>query len=271
MAIQLMIEDHTGNIRREAKLSEMATVDKLIRAIITTLKLPVTDSAGRGITYYLAHNGRRLQESDTLTSAEVRQNDTLSIVPQMTAGALSDPSSYASGGQSLVVFDAPPDRRLPLEGFPPAYQVDASLATTRISFGAGVLERIQEQARNLQTEEIGGILIGRVYEEQGRFLVTVEDVLKARHTVASIASLTFTDQTWLDLLQQRHMRADLLVTGWYHSHPGFGIYLSSSDLFIHRHFFRDQPWYLALVVDPISHEWGVFSWENNEVRRCVQG
>ena len=90
MAIQVTLEDHTGNIRKQAKLSESAAVEQLIRAIITALKMPVTDSAGRPITYYLAHNGRRLQENDTLASAEVRASDTISIVPQMTAGAFLD-------------------------------------------------------------------------------------------------------------------------------------------------------------------------------------
>jgi hypothetical protein len=92
MAIQVTIEDHTGNIRHQAKLSETAAVEQLIRAIITALKMPVTDSTGRPITYYLAHNGRRLQESDTLTSAEVRSNDTISIVPIINSleGRLSE-------------------------------------------------------------------------------------------------------------------------------------------------------------------------------------
>jgi proteasome lid subunit RPN8/RPN11 len=264
MAIHVILEDHTGNIRQQAKLSETATVEQLIRAIITTLKMPVTDSAGRVITYFLAHNGRRLQEGATLTSAEVQGNDTISIVPQMTAGALSDP-------QSLVALEGVSEHRLPVMGFPAGgYPIDASSVTTRVSFNPGLLKCVQNHAKSHQTEEVGGILIGRVYEDEGRFLVKVEDLLKAQHTIASVASLTFTDQTWLDLLHQRHMHTDQFVTGWYHSHPGFGIFLSSSDLFIHQHFFHDQPWYLALVVDPLSDEWGIFSWENAEVKRCFQ-
>jgi len=31
--------------------------------------------------------------------------------------------------------------------------------------------------------------------------------------------------------------ADKKIVGWYHSHPGFGIFLSEYDLFIHRNFF----------------------------------
>jgi proteasome lid subunit RPN8/RPN11 len=267
MAIQVILEDHTGNNRQQAKLSETATVDKLIRAIITTLKMPVTDSAGRVITYYLAHNNRRLQENDTLSSAEVRENDTISIVPQMTAGALSDPSFYE---QSLVVLEDVSDHRVPTVGFPAEYPVDASSTTTQVSFHPDLLERVQRQAKAYLTEEVGGILIGHVYEDDGRFLVQVEDILPANHTIASIASLTFTDQTWLDLLRQRRMHDDQFVTGWYHSHPGFGIFLSSSDLSIHQHFFCAQSWYLALVVDPLSDAWGVFGWENGEVTRCSQ-
>ena len=40
------------------------------------------------------------------------------------------------------------------------------------------------------------------------------------------------------------------IVGWYHTHPGFGIFLSGMDLFIQDHFFN-LPWQVAFVYDPL--------------------
>ncbi len=224
MAIEVIIEDQTGNVRHPAKLSETATVDRLIRAIITTLKLPITDPAGRPITYYLAHNNRRLQDSDTLSTAEVGQGDTVTIVPQMTAGASFKKADSASA-QTLVVLDGPPQRQLPQVGFPQGYLVDARSSSTLISFKPETLSRVWTQAKAHPGREVGGIMIGHVYEEDGLFLVIVEQILEAKHVMAGLTFLTFTDETWLDLLKRRQTYMNSLVTGWYHSHHGSGIFL----------------------------------------------
>ncbi|MBK8031262.1 MAG: hypothetical protein IPK17_17580 [Chloroflexi bacterium] len=45
--------------------------------------------------------------------------------------------------------------------------------------------------------------------------------------------------------------------GWYHSHPGFGVFLSGMDLGIHNQFFTHL-WQLAVVIDPIQRHYGIF-------------
>jgi proteasome lid subunit RPN8/RPN11 len=53
--------------------------------------------------------------------------------------------------------------------------------------------------------------------------------------------------------------------GWYHSHPGLGVFLSEQDRFIHKSFFGDEPWYIAVVFDPASGERGVFVWAGEDI------
>ncbi len=73
----------------------------------------------------------------------------------------------------------------------------------------------------------------------------------------------------MDIISRRRASyPDKKTVGWYHSHPGLGVFLSGHDLFIQRGFFGDQLWYIALVVDPISKEQGVFAWDGNHVVRC---
>lgn len=268
MAILVNLGDHTGNTSHEAKMDENAPVERLIPAIITALQLPMTDNAGRPITYHLGHNNRRLPENETLATAGVQTGDTLTIVPEMTAGSQSDSVMRSEAFLPLVILTPGVQQRKTVSGFPAQYHAEFQSAQVQISLRSGVLNHIWQQAKAHMEQEIGGLLVGTVYEEDGQFLVEVEKALEAEHTQAGSGFVTFTEQAWLKMLQQRNDYPDLFVTGWYHSHPGFGIYLSSSDEFIHRNFFGNQPWYLALVVDPFSDEWGIFTLENEKIKRC---
>jgi len=81
-------------------------------------------------------------------------------------------------------------------------------------------------------------------------------------------SVTFTHETWSNLTREVDTSfPGEKVVGWQHTHPGFGIFLSSYDLFIHRHFFS-APWQVALVVDPRRQEFGFFQWRGNEIVDC---
>jgi hypothetical protein len=91
MALQVMLEDHTGNKRHQVKMTETANVERLIPATVTALGLPLTDQAGRPMTYHLSYRGRRLQEEETLESVGVEPGETLTLVPEMIAGSSDQP------------------------------------------------------------------------------------------------------------------------------------------------------------------------------------
>lgn len=86
MAIQVMLEDHTGTAQYQVKMTETANIKKLIPATVTALGLPMTDQAGRPMTYHLSYRGRRLQEEETLAAVGVQPGETLTLVPEMIAG-----------------------------------------------------------------------------------------------------------------------------------------------------------------------------------------
>jgi proteasome lid subunit RPN8/RPN11 len=50
---------------------------------------------------------------------------------------------------------------------------------------------------------------------------------------------------------------DKQIVGWYHTHPGMGVFLSPYDTWLHHHFFP-EPWQVALVIDPHSATGGFF-------------
>ena len=113
--------------------------------------------------------------------------------------------------------------------------------------------------------EVAGMLIGPHPEqkEDGRWIVHVSDAIVAKHTEMRGASVTYTPESWRyihDVLAEKYPNEEAVIVGWYHTHPGFGIFLSGMDLFIHQNFFV-QPWHIALVLDPVAHTSGFFSWD----------
>ena len=115
--------------------------------------------------------------------------------------------------------------------------------------------------------EVGGLLLGDVYQDTdtGTVYPVITHAIPARFAREERGHLTFTRETWLELhdkIQEQHPEQQ--IVGWYHTHPGLDIFLSEWDLFIHRNFFN-QPWQVALVVDPARYEAGLFVWADDEI------
>lgn len=130
-----------------------------------------------------------------------------------------------------------------------------------------VLNDVLEYFESDQARELGGFLVGGLHEDREMY-VEVRGFLPATGIESGAVSLTFTHRTWATMTRQVEDRfPDELLLGWAHTHPGLGIFLSSYDLFIHRHFFT-QPWHIALVVDPRRRQLGFFQWHRGQVVNC---
>jgi len=137
----------------------------------------------------------------------------------------------------------------------------------RIVITEPVLESIIDYSEQDLQHELGGFLLGHVSASERRML-EVCDFLPAVDARSRMTSLTFTHDTWAAMTRNvRDRFPDLAVVGWHHTHPGFGVFLSGYDLFIHRHFFC-EPWQVALVVDPRAQELGFFQWRGDQVTDC---
>ena len=128
----------------------------------------------------------------------------------------------------------------------------------------------QAHALGSLNREVAGVLIGPRPEKQpdGRYVVHIFDTIIAKHTVMHGASVTYTPESWRylnDKLAERYPDETAVMVGWYHTHPGFGIFLSGMDLFIHQNFFT-QIWHTALVLDPIAKRSGFFCWDRQKTR-----
>ncbi len=127
------------------------------------------------------------------------------------------------------------------------------------------LRDMEAHARENKRVELGGVMLGRRHVDQdGRPYVVIVDSLRARHYEATKGSFKFTHDTWNQITRERNeFRPELEMVGWYHTHPGWGVFLSGMDLFISNHFFN-RPLDVALVIDPCAGERGWFQWDQEE-------
>ena len=117
--------------------------------------------------------------------------------------------------------------------------------------------------------EVGGVLVGRTPADQGLPMIT--GAIEALSADEQVATLTFTQDAWehVHKVLAQDFAEDDRIVGWYHSHPGFGIFLSEHDLFIHRNFFS-APSQIAVVVDPHGKTEGAFVWKDGEIEMLFE-
>lgn len=88
--IKVVVLDVTGGKAVPVNLPDDIPMRRLIPALVTKMSLPMGTIIGEPMVYVLDHlrTGRRLKDNDTLTSAEVMEDDRLKLVPLPTAGGM---------------------------------------------------------------------------------------------------------------------------------------------------------------------------------------
>ena len=129
-----------------------------------------------------------------------------------------------------------------------------------------VARNIRQHARSSLKTEICGVLIGQ--DRPGR--IEIQASIAGANADEAGAHVTFTQDTWEHIYQVKDKEyPDHRIVGWYHSHPGFGVFLSDHDTFIHKNFFG-SPGQVAWVFDPHSDEEGCFGWVGSRLERLSQ-
>ena len=115
--------------------------------------------------------------------------------------------------------------------------------------------------------EVGGVLVGTSGRDDAGPFIHVSAVIRAEQAREASAHITFTHDTWSHIhgeMDRRHKGRE--IVGWYHTHPGFGVFLSEMDTFIHKNFFS-APHQAALVYDPLSGHTAMYVLEGDALRR----
>ena len=129
-----------------------------------------------------------------------------------------------------------------------------------------VVRQIRQHARSSSKTEVCGVLIGQDRDHR----IEVAACIEGQNAEEAGAHVTFTQDTWEHIYAVKDQKyPEERIVGWYHSHPGFGVFLSDHDTFIHKNFFS-SPGQVAWVFDPHSDEEGCFGWVSGRIERLAQ-
>lgn len=122
------------------------------------------------------------------------------------------------------------------------------------------LNAIHQHGRSDTNVEVCGVLVGELRHDRVSPYLLIAAHIPGDKATSRETQVTFTAETWNQI--QAAMETKFVgqkVVGWYHTHPGFGVFLSGMDLFIQDNFFN-LAWQVAWVYDPVAETDGVFVW-----------
>ena len=178
----------------------------------------------------------------------------------MTAAATADPPAPLEeavenprDAASISCADWP-DR--PLTG-PTAAGRDGRF---QVVYRQSALDAIHLHGQTRTDVEVCGVLLGTGCRDAHGPYLLVEHAIAGTNASSRSTNVTFTADTWqhIQTVMDRDF-PDKKMIGWYHTHPGFGIFLSDMDVFICDNFFN-LPWQVAFVYDPLGGDEGNFVW-----------
>jgi proteasome lid subunit RPN8/RPN11 len=139
----------------------------------------------------------------------------------------------------------------------------------QILISGEVMRQIRQHARSSNKTEVCGVLIGNEIPN-GTNKIKIAACIAGVNAAQAGTHVTFTQDTWEHIYKIKDATfPDERIVGWYHSHPGFGVFLSDHDTFIHKNFFS-APTQVAWVYDPHSDEEGCFGWIGSRLERLTQ-
>ena len=127
------------------------------------------------------------------------------------------------------------------------------------------LLQIDAHGRSDTSVELGGLLLGNVFQNEQRLYVDVAAAIVAKSDKNGPVHFTFTADAWADAHAEREADyPDLKIVGWFHTHPDLGVFYSGDDVVVHTTAFA-LPWHVGLVLDPVRNTVALFGWEQDPI------
>jgi len=125
---------------------------------------------------------------------------------------------------------------------------------------------MDRHARSDMYRERVGLLVGRAGRSPNsdRMVTIVERAVPLPSSDATGTRVALTTESLPHAAAAiRQLPAGATVVGWFHTHPGLGIFLSDTDHHTQRACFRES-WHVAVVLDPREGSMGVFTGPEGE-------
>jgi proteasome lid subunit RPN8/RPN11 len=107
---------------------------------------------------------------------------------------------------------------------------------------------LQDHLKASPEQAIFGFLIGSLFRdpETGVLYAVIDKTLRHNQAIYGDKTEVVVARLW-DRMQEQLARASGRLLGWYHSHPGQGLTLTTHDVETHVKFFT-EPWQVAILV-----------------------
>lgn len=245
----------------ECMLPKSEAVSLIAARLADMIHLPTIGPDGRPMNYGLIPKGGALLDPDaTLGELNLPSPLTMRLVPEISAGA-----------DDLLPSDCADDESLSeiVVGEPVALIHDTELGSRPdVRIDAEVHKHIEAFALANRNKECAGLLLGSVDSEGSGRIIHISAAVPAENAVGTRASVRIPLEAWEEMLRIRDFDySDLRILGWFHTHAGWGVFMSDSDVFIHRHFFP-HPNMVAYVLDPTTGRDGFFYWHEGKIGLC---
>ncbi len=137
-----------------------------------------------------------------------------------------------------------------------------------VYINVNVLNRIRLLCKNFPNE-IFGYLIGHILKWNDIFYVKIEELLfllgaihSDKFSTSQIEGAAGKYDKKFQRLKRKRKDDSLRIVGWWHSHPGFGCFLSTTDVKTQEYFFPES-YQVALVVDPVKDDSQFYTLDKN--------
>jgi len=151
------------------------------------------------------------------------------------------------------------------QGWSPLEKDGNAIPAVQVFLTQRTFVRICAHAGSDLHNEVGGWLVGKTYldRETGTPFIVINTMLPAEFTLQGSAFLTFTQDSLVSLhatLAEDY--PDMVLLGWFHTHPKMGVFFSEWDRWLHENFFPEK-WQVGLVIEPFSASGGFFLQQTN--------
>ncbi len=149
----------------------------------------------------------------------------------------------------------------PVEGY--LHGKEAGNRQLKVFVRQKALRQINDHGQSDLSVELGGLLLGSVVKGMDELSIKVLASIPVSSLDHGPVHFTFTADAWAQVNKERLAQyPELDVVGWYHTHPGLGVFFSADDVIVHKAAFV-MPWHAALVVDPVRKQGCFFGWKSN--------
>jgi len=132
----------------------------------------------------------------------------------------------------------------------------------QVYIDVNAFSKIMNHAKKNLSKEVGGFLIGCLYDILGKITLYILDAVPAKSVTASFVRVEMHPESSIEVIDsiQKHSNKfnSPLCVGWYHSHPfGSIVHPSGTDEETMKTFF--DKWYqVSIIVDPKSDDWNIY-------------